>query len=91
MLEREKNRPTVRRHAEILQGRGLRGVLSLPELTTILERERVLGMPICQSLSIKSSTKSIFLRIKKIYALVSRKNYLIILLVILTEVACLDK
>jgi hypothetical protein len=62
VLEREQNRPTVRRHAEILQGRGIRGVLSLPELTTILERERVLGTPIIQSLS---STKSILLRINK--------------------------
>ncbi len=78
MLEREQNRPTVRRHAEILQGRGIRGVLSLPELTTILERERVLGTPIIQSLS---SNKSILLRINK------KKRPWIFFLVNVTEVA----
>jgi hypothetical protein len=78
VLEREQNRPTVRRHAEILQGRGIRGVLSLPELTTILERERVLGTPIIQSLS---SNKSILLRINK------KKRPWIFFLVNVTEVA----
>jgi hypothetical protein len=45
VLEREQKRTTVRRHADILQGRGPRGVLSLPELTAILRNEKILGMP----------------------------------------------
>lgn len=46
VLERDQKRPTVRRHAELLQGRGPRGVLSLQELTAILQRERVLDLAV---------------------------------------------
>lgn len=46
VLEREQKRPTVRRHAEILQGRGERGVLSVQELTAILQQEKVLDLAV---------------------------------------------
>jgi hypothetical protein len=45
VLEPERKRSTVRRHAELLEGRGQRGVLSTKELALILRKEKILGTP----------------------------------------------